>query len=385
MFEYFIHPSLQNPAHPNFRKAFWASRLMVVLFIFIFLYSIYFIWDQPHNVVKQCSNIGGIVFLLFVLLQLKYTDKLNLILTQTAIIGLLPTFISIYHTGGIYSADIIWLSLNLVCAYLIVSITTGLIMLGVILVYISYLYYQDHFGYQVDFKNFVLANTSNHHILTYVFIFILLSSILIVFVKTLQKTNKELELLKANQILLLEKKLKEKTEEISSLRADLAKDFHDEMGNKLASISLLSQSVLYKIKAEPEINSMLETIDLRSKELFDGTKDFIWSIDIKSDYPYELFLYLREFGEVFFHNLEIDFYAETNFLLNDTFRIANNSGRQLIYIIKEIFTNAAKHSFCTKVSFSVMYEDDFLIISLFDNGKGFDLEHHNLRRGLNNI
>ncbi|HNC64800.1 MAG TPA: hypothetical protein PLJ37_02790 [Chitinophagales bacterium] len=239
------------------------------------------------------------------------------------------------------------------------------------------------------FKNYIIENSSTHNIFTFGFVILLMSSLLISFNKVLQRTNQKLETLKQEQIEELQEKIKEKTEELNLLRKDLAKDFHDEMGNKLASITILSQSIGLKMdigKSEAEIKKLLNTIEERSIELYHGTKDFIWSIDFKSDYIDEWFIYTRDFGEDFFEKLGISFYSSSDIKQDSNLTFDTNVSRQLIYILKEIMTNTAKHSNATQTNLQLLLlqETNEIDIVFSDNGNGFNIENIQ-QRGINNI
>lgn len=388
MVKFIVHPDLHEPTHPDFRKASWASWLLSTIIIFVFLYSVYFTIYYPEDQVKQRINIIGFSFMIVMAAQMRFYRNIHVILLQLSIGGVIPTMISIYNTGGIYSMDIVWLFLNIFCAFIVSTLTSGLIVTFASMVYVAYLYYKDTYINDDRFKHYIENHNSTHNVITIIFVIILTSTVLILFVQSLEKANQTIQKLKEQQIQDLEEKLKAKTNEISMLRGEIAKDFHDEMGNKLASITLLAQSVGLKLKnkALDEVPEMLDTIEKRSSELYYGTKDFIWSIDFKSDYVYELFLYLREFGEVFFNELDIDFKSESNVLSNSSHRLEVNTSRHLVYMIKELFTNAAKHSKCSKVSFTMYIHtnEETLSIEIEDDGIGFDPQL-NSSRGLLNI
>lgn len=384
MIKQVVHPELRNPSHPLYRKAYWASWLMSIITVFIFFYSIFFIFYHPEDTVKQLTNIIGVFFLTSILVQMRYSKNLDVVMTQVALCGLIPIMISIYHTGGIFSVDIVWLFLSIICAYLVAGVATGLIISIVSSLYISVIYFLDITALDARFKAFVLSHDSTHNVITILFVIIIISFILIVFVQSLNKANKTIEEIKEAQIQKLQESLKKKTDELTLLRSDLAKDFHDEMGNKLASISILSQSVSMKLKdsESDDITNMLQTIEKRSNELFYGTKDFIWSIGLKSDYVNELFVYLREFGEVFLHEVEIDLIAKIQ--IEKGVKITPSASRNLVYIAKEIFTNAVKHAECRTVSFTITQAKEHIVFEIGDDGKGFDTTQ-TFSRGMNNI
>ncbi|MDQ3537166.1 MAG: histidine kinase [Bacteroidota bacterium] len=186
---------------------------------------------------------------------------------------------------------------------------------------------------------------------------------------------------KLNRILTIEKI---KTEEAEKIRNIVAKDFHDEMGNHLASISILVQ--LLKRKASPysfELDQIVEKIDSSSRTLFNGTKNFIWSIDPKNDKLYEVLLYIKDFGEDLFDNTEINFYMDINHLNGKCLKLAPGFSRHIVLIIKEALTNCLKHARCKNVWIFVKLEGYSFKITIKDDGKGFCSE--TLKINSNNI
>lgn len=183
-----------------------------------------------------------------------------------------------------------------------------------------------------------------------------------------------------DQRILMEKQLAE-------VRNQIARDFHDEMGNKLASITVLSNLISFKLANPSEdIAELLNKIEQSSKQLYRGTKDFIWSIDTKSDNVMELFTYLRDFGETFYQPIEMDFYVETKeFEKFEHSQLPLHWSRQIVLIFKEAMTNVAKYAESKAVWFHFELVGDQLMICLKDNGKGFDLKNKKTGHGLRNM
>jgi len=69
------------------------------------------------------------------------------------------------------------------------------------------------------------------------------------------------------------------------------------MGNKLASITVLSSSLDLLIKNKSrDVKEILANLEGTAKELFNGTKSFIWSMDPQSDNLREIITYINHFG-----------------------------------------------------------------------------------------
>ena len=166
-----------------------------------------------------------------------------------------------------------------------------------------------------------------------------------------------------------------KIEENERIRRKTADDFHDEMGNKLTRISVLSDLITRKLnKGNYDIIAQIKNIRENADNLYHGTRDFIWSIDPKNDSFYDLAIRLKDFGDDFFDNTEINFKVTG---LNESYENINlniDKRRHIILIFKEAMTNILKHSDATNVRLEYYFENDRIKIVLSDDGKGFRLK-----------
>ncbi len=189
-----------------------------------------------------------------------------------------------------------------------------------------------------------------------------------------------------NQVLEVAEIRKKESE---SLRLMMAQDFHDEMGNKLASIIVLVSTLQLLVKDKSkEVQQALFRIEKSSKQLFDGTKSFIWSINPESDQLGAIITYINKFGAELFENTPIGFSVVDTISAKDKeVRLVEGNSRQLFFIIKEAMTNALVHSNAKSIelSYSINRKADKFCISLEDNGIGVSAEQLNSSRGLNNM
>ena len=127
---------------------------------------------------------------------------------------------------------------------------------------------------------------------------------------------------------------------------------------------------------------MLNKIDIESKNLFQGTKDFIWSIDPKNDNLKEVFHNIRDYGEELFDNSDIIFHAANGFYDIEKIILPAGFTRQIVLIFKEGINNALKHAGCKNVHFSIKIGEKYFEIRLVDDGRGFKTEEVNYYNGL---
>ncbi len=385
---FLLHKDLHNPQHKYYRKGQTCAWGMIFLSTLLFPYIFYLLTLYNQSTAKNFFALYGALVAWASLVSLKFTPNVNAILGVMLTVVLFTTAMAVNHTGGIYSVGLLWYFCIVVCAFLFLGINWGIFIAILSYGIIGYLYFLETNDAAPHFRVFILSQkTPFHNLFTNYFLLLLVIVLLISFVKILNKANLKIDELSKEKIQILELKVNEKTSEISNLRSSLAKDFHDEMGSHLTSISILAQSIGIKALQNPndeEIAIMLKTIENRAKDLYNGTKDFIWSVDFKSDNVNEFYIYLRDFGEVFFNEIEIDFISENKVDSNNISTLPATTGRQLLFICKEIMTNAAKHSKANTISFITYIENNQFVIEISDNGKGFDSEKVK-KRGLNNI
>lgn len=167
-----------------------------------------------------------------------------------------------------------------------------------------------------------------------------------------------------------------RAEELVKVRKRMARDFHDNMGNQLASITVFANLISLKLKdRSEEIDELLKNIEKHTKSLFNGTKDFIWSIDPESDHLEEVFTYIKDFGEELFNRTDISFFSKSDDVL-EHYPLPSGWSRHIVLIFKEAMTNALKHSQADEVHLNLNLQKKEFVISLTDNGVGYDETVH---------
>jgi len=154
-----------------------------------------------------------------------------------------------------------------------------------------------------------------------------------------------------------------------------------------AFFSFIQQShheakAMLRKKQLPEISALSKLVETRNVEL---------DVYYDSDNPMVLFYLLVDFGQNFYNQFDIPFSATP--LDKSYFHVlktAPPAGRNLIFIFKEVMTNAAKHAGATQINLKMNLFNDYVKISLKDNGlwkESDDASEHKylLDNGLKNI
>lgn len=189
---------------------------------------------------------------------------------------------------------------------------------------------------------------------------------------------------KQNRLALVEQLRKE---EQSKVRQRTAEDFHDEVGNKLTRINVLTTVLKEKLgDVTPDKKRILEQIQENTAQLYSGTKDILWSLQATNDNLYEILHRVRDFGNELFSDTNIEFLFSGTDNEWQNHKLPLDMSRNLIMIFKEALNNALKYADATKVTLNASLTDhNVLHITLADNGKGFNVEEVIKGNGLNNM
>ncbi|NEU07379.1 hypothetical protein GZH53_03545 [Flavihumibacter sp. R14] len=177
-----------------------------------------------------------------------------------------------------------------------------------------------------------------------------------------------------------------KRDERLKARQQTAEDFHDDLGNKLTRISILSDILNTKLNGEhQEEKHLIHQIKENASSLYRGTKDILWALDPKSDNLFEIMCHISEFG--------IDLFQDTPIVFNingvkehlSAVKFPMEYSRNVSMIFKESLNNILRHSEADLVDLTVAESEHIVQINLTDNGKGFDENEVNKGHGLKNI
>ncbi|WP_443937244.1 ligand-binding sensor domain-containing protein [Pedobacter sp. MW01-1-1] len=175
--------------------------------------------------------------------------------------------------------------------------------------------------------------------------------------------------------------------EQEKIRKQTAEDFHDDIGNKLTRINILSEILDKKLEVgDSEQKELTRLIRENAGLLYNSTKDILWALDPKSDNLWEILQHIKNFGIDLFQNTGVQFKMEGIVEEYQKIKLPMEFNRNLTLIFKETLNNVLKHAQATEVFIMVLRDDQHCITILTtDNGKGFEVDKVPLGRGLNNI
>jgi signal transduction histidine kinase/ligand-binding sensor domain-containing protein len=175
-------------------------------------------------------------------------------------------------------------------------------------------------------------------------------------------------------------------DENEKVRKAAALDLHDEFGNGLTRISMLIEMIKINIpKDNRDAHNLLDLITQNSGRLYQGTKDFIWSINPGKDNLYEIAIRVKDYADELFHGTSVTFELEG---LREDLRLIRQTptaGRNIAMIFKESLSNVLKHAKANHVKFTVSLNGENVYMVLSDNGTGFEMKDYKNSFGINNI
>lgn len=187
-----------------------------------------------------------------------------------------------------------------------------------------------------------------------------------------------------NHVMMLER-IRAKEQE--TLRKEIARDFHDEMGNQLTRIinyvSLLKLNGTANGNGHKSHDDLYTKVEDSAKYLYTGTRDFIWSIDPGNDELSKLFIHIRDFGEKLFEEKDIQFRAFNE--VREKTKLPYGFSREANLIFKEAMTNAFKYSNARNVTLTLRRANGEFELTLEDDGVGFHTGDVQKSNGLKNI
>ena len=170
--------------------------------------------------------------------------------------------------------------------------------------------------------------------------------------------------------------------ELQNIRNRIASDLHDEVSATLSSISFFAEAI-DRNKGKQGNERFLDLITKSAGEAKEKITDIIWSINPENDDWVNLLSKCRRFASDLLESKGISYELD---MVSDIPEKMNIELRQHLWLIfKELVTNAARHSEATHVIISFKYTSGKILITVSDNGKGFNPDEIKEGNGLRNI
>lgn len=173
--------------------------------------------------------------------------------------------------------------------------------------------------------------------------------------------------------------------ENEAVRTRIARDLHDDLGSTLSSIRILSEFAQNETVTHPEkVPSLLDKIKNSAQKLQENLQDIVWTTQTKDNSFEELLARMRLFGGEILEAKNIDYHFKIDkTLLN--LKLSPNIQYDIFMIFKESIHNIVKYADAKNVIVNFGIKDNFLILTVKDDGIGFDCFQEKDGNGLKNM
>ncbi|HEV7924491.1 MAG TPA: ATP-binding protein [Verrucomicrobiae bacterium] len=168
-------------------------------------------------------------------------------------------------------------------------------------------------------------------------------------------------------------------------RARIARDIHDDLGSRMTQLVLHGEVAQSELASDCSTRLQIERICQEAREVLCTMDEILWELNPKRDTFRDFASYVCGYAQGFLKSTQIqclfDVAPETSsIVLELPFR------RALLMAVKETLNNAVKHSEATELILRIAHPGQKLVVTVCDNGKGFDRTRLKPgRNGLSNI
>ena len=173
--------------------------------------------------------------------------------------------------------------------------------------------------------------------------------------------------------------------DIRAMQNRISKDLHDDVGSSLSSLQIYSSLAVTLMDKKPlEAKKMLRQIAINTVEVMENMEHIVWAMQPQETNSHTLEARLKDIGYnlLTIKNIQCDyFFSEGIEGVCKGMELRKN----IVLIAKEAFNNIAKYSNATTVHISITQHNTHIILSVNDDGEGFDIDNYKAGNGLINM
>ncbi|WP_158552616.1 sensor histidine kinase [Spirosoma telluris] len=159
---------------------------------------------------------------------------------------------------------------------------------------------------------------------------------------------------------------------LQRVRENIARDLHDDMGSYLSSISMLSQSVLNIAQKDPQhARFLVDKIGETARQVMDSMSDIIWSVNPENDSMSQIVVRMRDVATDLLGDQDSSLHMNIDETVSQI-HLPLEQRRDFFLIYKEALTNIAKYASASHVWIHLQRNGPTLVLTMQDDGVGFD-------------
>jgi signal transduction histidine kinase len=143
------------------------------------------------------------------------------------------------------------------------------------------------------------------------------------------------------------------------------------MGSRFTQISLLAGRALISAPADESVREPIRHINGAVKELASALEEIVWAANPKSDTLEGFSNYLTQYTGAAVRDASLRCRLDIPTSIPER-TLPSGIRHRLMMAVKEALNNALKHAHATEVSVRLELEGPNLVVTVSDNGSGFD-------------
>ncbi|WP_336515067.1 two-component regulator propeller domain-containing protein [Pollutibacter soli] len=162
--------------------------------------------------------------------------------------------------------------------------------------------------------------------------------------------------------------------QIEKVRSRLARDLHDDMGSTLSTVNILSNIALQQTPLDEKTSKeYMSTINSSTGQMMEAMDDIVWSINPVNDSMAKVLARMKEVAGSVLEPIHVEYRFQVD---EDVMGVnfSMESRREIFLIFKEALNNIVKYAQCNNVLFTLKKDGGDFVLTIKDDGKGFDAE-----------
>jgi signal transduction histidine kinase len=167
-------------------------------------------------------------------------------------------------------------------------------------------------------------------------------------------------------------------------RARIARDMHDDVGAHLTRIGLLSQMIHNEMPAGSAVSDAAESMDIAVRATTQAMSELVWAVNPRYDTLDGLANYFGRYAQEWLSMAGVRCRLDLPPELPEM-PLAASARHQLFLAFKEALNNSVRHAGARDVCVALTMSAEQLVLTLTDDGCGFDTERVTTGHGLRNM
>ncbi len=172
---------------------------------------------------------------------------------------------------------------------------------------------------------------------------------------------------------------------VERTRWRIARDLHDDVSATITGIAYFSEALEQQVgKQDAQVKKLFALIHESIRNVQESMSEIIWSINPENDHWESILPKFRRFASELCESKGINYLIE---IPDELFskELEMEKRRNVWLILKEIVNNAVKHSQCENLTVLMKPDKAELLVTIADDGRGFDENKISEGNGLQNI